>query len=266
MMIKFITKFIVWIFNNILEAKYRIKVLLLHRKEKNEIEIKNIYIVHRKNGMIIHRDLSDSISKLNYRIKYNHEILLNKYLNNIGLEKNGDYLIEIDYKKYGKDYIFNYEYDRREVMFPFYHIMDIKHKNMNKIMDIECVDGEDDGLNMERIRMLEMYGGPLNDFYSLRGLGIKLENIYSVINRKFLFRDVNLHMEDTFLNEYRIGKKDENEVLKIKGGLEDIVLTRNEENEKYILAKYNRFNMDGVMFIKGLYIWLYKKICGEKLE
>ena len=268
-MIAFITKFIVWVFNNFLEAKYKLKVLLWHRKEKNEIEIKNIYLIHKESGKIICKDLSDSISKLNYKIKYNHKICLSEYLCDIGIEKNGEYLIEMDYKKYGKDFIFNYEYNERDVLFPFYHIVDLKHKNMNKIMDIEQI-GEDDGLNGERLRMLEMYGGPLNDFYSLRGLGIKLGNLYSVKENKFLFRDVELKMEDAFLNEYSIGKEDEDEVLKIKGGLENITLTRDEENEKYILGKYNKFNMDGVMFIKGLYNWIYsscyRKVWGEKQE
>lgn len=263
-MIGFITKFLLYFFNNILEAKYRIKVLLNNRKQKNEIEIQNIYIINKNTGELLDINLKNNINKLNEKIKYNHEILLNKYID-LNLEKNGEYLIELDYKKYGKFYIFNYEYDEREVMFPFYNLVDLKYKNMNKILDIEQIDCND-GLNEERLLMLERYGGPLNDFYRLRDLGIILGNIYSVKKGKFLFRDVNLKMEDTFLNEYNIGRDNEGDVFEIKGGLEDIKLTRNEENEKYILGKYKKFNLDGIMFLKGFYQYFYKMVWGEKQE
>jgi len=150
-------------------------------------------------------------------------------------------------------------------MFPFYNMADLRKKNMNKVMFIEMV-GNDDGLNEERVRMLERYGGPMNDFYGLKGLGIKLGNIYSVRGGCFLFRGVKLRMEDTFLNEYEVGEDNVEEVFRIKGGLEDVELTRNEENEKFIMGKYKKFNMDGKMFIYGLYNWVVNSIYGKSKD
>jgi len=264
-MFSFIIKTLIYIFNIVLEIKYKIKVYITNKNQKNEIDIKNIYIINKNTSEIINLDLHCIIKKLNDKIKYNHQITLNNYLESLNLKKNSSLLVEIDYKKYGKDYIFNFELCDKKVMFPFYNIVDIKNKNMNKIMFIECIDN-DDGRNEERIRMLERYGGPLNDFYALRGLGIKLGNIYSVKERCFLFRGVKLKMEDTFLNEYEVGENNMEEVFKIKGGLEDVELKRDEENEKYIMGKYKKFNMDGMMFVRGIYKWIYNAIYGIKCK
>ena len=254
--------FVVLLFNVFLESKYRLKVLLNYRITQVEIEIKNVYAIERESGKKIQVDCKQLIHCLNEKIKYSHHIILNNLVNHF--LKNLDsksYLLEIDYKKYGKDYLLNLEMkqDMVPIIFPFYNLIELKKKNMNKIMFMES----EDNLNDERLKLLEKYGGPFNDFYRSKGLGIPLLNIYSAKYEKFLFRGVNIKMEDTFLNEYEINSDNVGDVLCIQGSLDESKLSLNKESEKYILSNYKHFNVAPRQMIRGVIEWIFGKVKEE---
>ena len=60
-----------------------------------------------------------------------------------------------------------------------------------------------DTLNEERLKMLEKYGGPFNDFYRSKGLGIPLKNIYSdylTIDKNLYSKPVMFHISSNGLD------------------------------------------------------------------
>ena len=252
----------VFLFNFILESKYRLKVLLNYRVTPLEIEIRNVYAIDKNSGKKIVIDCRKIINSLNDKIKYSHHIILNNLVNYfIKNLDSKEYLLEIDYKKYGKEYIINFEIvnDLQPIIFPFYNLNELKQKNMNKIMFIDSQDT----LNEERLKMLEKYGGPFNDFYRSKGLGIPLRNIYSAKYEKFIFRNVNLKMEDTFLNEYEINNKKVDEILEIEGSLDVSKLKSNEDSEKYILSNYKHFHVAPKQLLQGVLDWIFGKVKEE---
>jgi len=261
-MLSILKYLVVLLFNGFLESKYRLNVLFNYRVTQVEIEIKNVYAIDKDSGKRVNVDCKELIHCLNEKIKYSHHIILNNLVNYFLKKLDSKYyLLEIDYKKYGKDYLLNIEIkrDMDPVIFPFYNLRDLKGKNMNKIMFIES----EDNLNEERLKLLEKYGGPFNDFYRSKGLGIPLLNVYSAKYEKFLFRDVNVKMEDTFLNEYEINSENVGDVLCIQGSLDESKLSLNEESEKYILNNYKNFNVAPRQIIRGIIEWLFGKVKEE---
>jgi len=232
--------------NYLLEIKYYIKRYIFNRTHKSDIEINSIYVIDELEKKI---KLIDNIfvDKLNHLISYSNYIPLK----NILLEEDlniGEGLLEIRYRKNGRNYIVNFPLNKDNILFPTYSSSEIKNRNMNLIVDIN----DDNNL----LDLFCRYSGPLNDFYISKDLGIKLKNIYDLDNGKFPFREGNYKLEDIFLNEYRIGEGEEirpEDIFRLKNTLDNSKIDVNN-NDEMILNKYKKMQFDGkTMIIDFIY-------------
>ena len=240
-MVSILNKFFSFLFNIFFELRY------FHNKNiSKDVSIKNIYFIY-EDEVVEH---SDSICHLNDKIKYSSSISLT-FLKKI-IKK--DCIIEIIYRKNNIDYIVNFPSNTIDY-FPLYTKDDNLRRNPNKIVEIDC-DSEDRSILLS---LLSMYGGPLNDFYISKNNSIPLNRIYSHKLNKFPFKENRYKMEDTFLNEYEI---DSDQVLKIKNNLDETKIINDENNERYILQRFNHFRLDGKMIFYGIIQWIF----GNKKE
>ena len=121
-------------------------------------------------------------------------------------------------------------------------------------------EGEENmDLNMERNKLMNLYCGPIGDFYNSKNLGIPICNLYSLKYKDFLFRDVRLKMEDLFLNEYDINGENETKIFQFKKNLDDTKINNYNTNEEYILKTYNKFNLDWKKTLVGVFYWIFGK-------
>ena len=131
---------------------------------------------------------------------------------------------------------------------------------MNKITGINgfyCDIGSD-----ELIELLNRYGGPLNDFYISKDLGIILDNIYNYEFESFPFRNRKFQLEDTFLNEYSVGPEEDiknSEVLILKNTLDVSKIRKDVQEEQYILNNFKKMNFDGKTFLCNIFYNLFGK-------
>jgi len=75
-------------------------------------------------------------------------------------------------------------------------------------------------------------------------LGIPLKNFYDDINENFPFRDNDFELEDTFLNNYKIGRNNDikmDDYLILKNTLDNTKVKNDESNRQYILSNYKKF-------------------------
>jgi hypothetical protein len=244
-----------FVFNLFFELKYWL-LYFFTKKEVNCIEIQSAHLIDKntKENQIL------EIQKIIKKIGNN--IILN--LISIGkIENKQNYLIDIGFKWNKKDYRINFELDYKEnnIIFPFFNLNDIKKKINNQIIFVED-ESDNTGnieINMERNKLLNIYGGPIGDFYNSKGFGIPLYNLYSLKYNDFLFRDVRLKMEDLFLNEYKINTENQNHIFKFKNNLDDTKINQYNQNEEYILNTYRKFNLDWKNTIIGVFYWIFGK-------
>jgi len=193
--------------------------------------------------------------------KIGNHIFLNNNIENI--ENKENYLIDIGFKWNKKDYRINFELEQKDykdnnIIFPFFNLNDIKRKINNQIIFVQD-DTDNIEINMERNKLLNLYCGPIGDFYNSKGFGIPLFNLYSLKYNDFLFRDVRLKMEDLFLNEYKINAENQNNIFQFKNNLDDTKINKYNQNEEYILKTYRKFNLDWKNTIIGVFYWIFGK-------
>ena len=240
-MVAILNRLFSFLFNIFFELRY-----FQNKNISKDVSIKNIYFIYDDNIV----EYSDSISNLNDKIKYSSSISL------IYLKKQiiKDCIIEIVYRKNNIDYIVNFPSNTIDY-FPLYTKDDNLRRNPNKIVEIDCCQEE----RAELLSLLIKYGGPLNDFYISKNNGIPLNRIYSHKLNKFPFTETRYKMEDSFLNEYELNS---DQVLKIKNNLDETKIINDEQNEKYILQRFNHFRLDGKMIFYGIIQWIF----GNKKE
>jgi hypothetical protein len=244
-----------FVFNLFFELKYWLLYYFNSKTEVNSVEIQSVYLIDKntkKNKILENQKIITKIG--------NH-IFLNNNIENI--EDKQNYLIDIGFKWNKKDYRINFELGQKEqndndIIFPFFNLNDIKRKINNQIILVED-DTDNIEMNMERNRLLNLYGGPIGDFYNSKGFGIPLVNLYSLKYNDFLFRDVRLKMEDLFLNEYKINAENQNHIFKFKNNLDDTKINKYNQNEEYILNTYRKFNLDWKNTIIGVFYWIFGK-------
>jgi hypothetical protein len=244
-----------FVFNLFFELKYWLLYYFNSKTEVNSVEIQSVYLIDKntkKNKILENQKIITKIG--------NH-IFLNNNIENI--EDKQNYLIDIGFKWNKKDYRINFELDYKEnnIIFPFFNLNDIKKKINNQIIFVED-ESDNTGnieINMERNKLLNIYGGPIGDFYNSKGFGIPLYNLYSLKYNDFLFRDVRLKMEDLFLNEYKINTENQNHIFKFKNNLDDTKINQYNQNEEYILNTYRKFNLDWKNTIIGVFYWIFGK-------
>jgi len=244
-------KILIYIFNLILEIKYKIKRAIFKRTQGIDTVIENIYLIDSESNEKIeipHKYVQDK----NDILKYSKFVIVSDLARKISLNNDYEkYLLEIEFKKHNKTYLFNFKLDGvNQVFFPIYNTNDIKKKNMNKISEIDADDEYKD--------LLIKYGGPLNDFYISKDLGIPIKNIYDSNKHFFPFRNNNYKMEDVFFNEYIVGPDGNikpDDVLILKNTLDDTKIKANENSEQYILKNYNK--IDSKAIIWGVINWLF---------
>lgn len=234
------------IFNFSLELKYKIKRFFFNINHKQEVIIDEIYFINSDTNET--KNIDDSqIKHLNDILKFSTIISLSN------LKEDNYHLLEVKYKKHNKRYIINFPLSDKPLFFPIYTINELKHKNMNTITYAD---------NEILIELLNAYGGPLNDFYISKDLGIPLKNIFDKENGYFPFRNRNYYLEDVFLNEYNIGEEKEikpNDILKLKKTLDDSKINNDTNNEQYILSKYKKMTFDGKQFFWDIINILFRK-------
>lgn len=240
-MVGILNKIFSFLFNMFFEFKY-----FKNKNISKDVSIKNIYFIYEDEVV----EYSDSINQLNDKIKYSSSISLT-FLKKI---IKSECIIEILYRKNNIDYIVNFQSNNIDY-FPLYTKDDNLIRNPNKIVEIDC----EPEYRTELISLLSMYGGPLNDFYISKNNSIPLNRIYSHKLNKFPFKEKRFKMEDSFLNEYEI---DSDQVLKIKNNLDETKIVNNENNERYILQRFNHFRLDGKMIFYGIIQWIF----GNKKE
>jgi len=234
-------------FNLFFEIKYRLLYYFTKNREQT-IEIKNAYIIEEKTKELILLD------NMNFIKKIGHEIIIN-FNNN-----QNDSLLDIGFKWNKKDYRIQFSLvpNNNIIIFPFFSLNDIKSKTNNQIIMVEDYSDNIE-LNMERNKLMNQYCGPIGDFYTSKNLGIPLSNLYSLKYKDFLFRDVQLKLEDLFLNEYDINRDNQNEVFLFKRNLDETKINKYNTNEEYILKTYNKFNLDWKKTIIGVLNWIFDK-------
>jgi len=229
-----------------LELKYKIKRFFFNINHKQEVIIDEIYFINSDTNET--KNIDDSqIKHLNDILKFSTIISLSN------LKEDNYHLLEVKYKKHNKRYIINFPLSDKPLFFPIYTINELKHKNMNTITYAD---------NEILIELLHAYGGPLNDFYISKDLGIPLKNIFDKENGYFPFRNRNYYLEDVFLNEYNIGEEKEikpNDILKLKKTLDDSKINNDTNNEQYILSKYKKMTFDGKQFFWDIINILFRK-------
>ena len=246
-----------FIFNLFFELKYRL-LYYFTKKEVNCIEIQSVHLIDKNTKQNKILEINKIIKKI-----VNHIIL------NPISENKENYLLDIGFKWNKKNYRINFELDQKDqkdqkednIIFPFFNLNDIKRKINNQIVFVEddTDDTDDTEMNMERNKLLNIYCGPIGDFYDSKGFGIPLFNLYSLKYNDFLFRDVRLKMEDLFLNEYKINAENQNHIFKFKNNLDDTKINQYNKNEEYILKKYQKFNLDWKNTIIGVFYWIFGK-------
>jgi len=203
-----------------------------------DYEVDDIYLIHKDNCDIIEIDRK-FIKEFNNKFKYTNYLVIDDILPKSILNIDAGYLLEVKYRRHNKEYLINFDFNERKkpLLFPIYSLVEMKKINMNKITDI---DGSE-----KLIKLLGYYGGPLNDFYISKDLGIKLKNIYDKDEKNFPFRNCKYSIGDIFLNEYNIGEDGEtgeNDVFIFKNSLDNTKL-ENNDNKEYILNNYKKLDM-----------------------
>lgn len=240
------------IINSFFECLFKlfIKIKYFRNKSNEDTSISSIYFIYDKKL----EEHTSSINKLNKKLKYSSHISLNflkEYIKNNGI-------IQINYKKNNREYIINFDVNKnstKDISFPIYSKEMILKRNANKIVDINCKKED----RNELLLLLDRYSGPLNDFYLSNDNGIPLSRIYSHKLCDFPFKGKKYIIEDSFLNEYEIESED---VLKIKNTLDETKINDNNQNEQFILNKFNYFKLDGKMMFYGMIKWIF----GNKKE
>ncbi len=251
-----IINIVVYLFNLFLEIKYKIKRYFFKINHKEETFIEDIYFINEKTQKLVEVD-ERIINSLNELIKYSYCISLNNVISKTYLNKDDEHLMEIKFNKHNKKYIVNFPIDidnKKQLFFPIYNINDIKKRNMNKISDIS-----DD---IKYLELIESYGGPLNDFYVSKDLGIPLKNIYSKEQEIFPFRNKDYVLEDIFLNEYNIGPNSPikpDEILVIKNTLDNSKINSTGINEEFIMRRYKKFKINWLEILQGIFNWIFGK-------
>jgi hypothetical protein len=243
-----------FIFNLFFELKYWL-LYSFTKKEVNCVEIQSVYLIDKntkKNKILEIKKIVTQIG--NY-------IFLNNNIENI--ENKENYLIDVGFKWNKKDYRINFELEQKDdnIILPFFNLNDIKRKINNQIIFVEDDTDNIDNIemNIERNKLLNIYCGPIGDFYDSKGFGIPLLNLYSLKYNDFLFRDVRLKMEDLFLNEYKINAENQNHIFQFKNNLDDTKINKYNQNEEYILKTYHKFNLDWKNTIIGVFYWIFGK-------
>ena len=243
-----------FIFNLFFELKYWI-LYSFTKKEVNCVEIQSVYLIDKNTKKNKILEIQKIVTKIGNRI------FLNNNIENI--ENKENYLIDIGFKWNKKDYRINFELEHKDykdnnIIFPFFNLNDIKRKINNQIIFVQD-DTDNIEINMERNRLLNLYCGPIGDFYNSKGFGIPLLNLYSLKYNDFLFRDVRLKIEDLFLNEYKINAENQNNIFQFKNNLDDTKINKYNQNEEYILKTYRKFNLDWKNTIIGVFYWIFGK-------
>lgn len=241
----------IYLFNFFLGLKYNIKRFILKIQHKQELVIEDLYFINTKTNEVLHINYY-YLDNLNLLLRYSNFVPIQNILNSITTNDINNYLLEFKYKKNNKKYTINFALkdNIQKLSFPIYHQNDMKHINMNKIVDID----DDNDL----LELLSRYGGPLNDFYISKDLGIPIKNIYDSNKHFFPFRNNNYKMEDVFFNEYIVGPDGNikpDDVLILKNTLDDTKIKANENSEQYILKNYNK--IDSKAIIWGVINWLF---------
>jgi hypothetical protein len=234
-------------FNIYFELKYHL-LFYFSKYESNTIEIQNAYLIHKNTKELNVINIFEFTKKIGHKTIIYTNILKDEYILDIGFKWNKkDYRIQI---------LPNSSTDR--IIFPIFTLNDIKTKTNNKIIIVEDNSGDIE-INMERNKILSQYSGPIGDFYKSKNLGILISNLYSLKYKDFLFRDVELKMEDLFLNEYNINRDNQNEVFQFKRNLDETKINKYNTNEDYILKTYDKFNLDWKKTIIGVINWIFGK-------
>ena len=236
-----------FLFNLYFEIKYQI-LYYFTKRESNIVDIQDAYIIDKKTKEL------KSMNNLDFIKKIGHEIFL------IFNDNLSEYILDIGFKWNKKDYriqfLPNSSTDR--FIFPIFTLNDIKTKTNNQIIMVEDNSGNIE-INMERNKILNQYSGPIGDFYKSKNLGICISNLYSLKYKDFLFRDMELKMEDLFLNEYKVDGTNQNEVFQFKRNLDETKINKYNTNEDYILKTYDKFNLDWKKTIFGVINWIFGK-------
>jgi hypothetical protein len=239
-----INSFFEYLFNLFIEFKY------FKNKLNKDTSISSIYFIYDEQI----EEHTSSINELNRKLKYSSHISLNflkEYIKNNGI-------IQINYTKNNREYIVNFDINNnspKDISFPIYSKEMILRRNANKIVDINCTKED----RNELLSLLDKYSGPLNDFYLSKDNGIPLNRIYSYKLFNFPFKGKKYIFEDSFLNEYEMESEN---VLKIKNTLDETKINDNNQNEQFILNKFNNFKLDGKMMFYGIIQWIF----GNKKE
>ena len=239
-----------FLFNLYFELKYRF-LYYFTKRTNNIIDIQNMHLINKDTKELHELNISLFVKKIG------HEII-------ITCSNQPGYLLDVGYKWNNKYYIIQFLLDPNidKIIFPFFSLNDIKMKVNNQIIMIEDNSG-DIQLNMERNKLMNQYCGPIGDFYKSKNFGIPLYNLYSLKYKDFLFRDVQLKMEDLFLNEYEVDGTNQNEVFQFKRNLDETKINKYNKNEDYILKTYDKFNLDW----KKMIVEIFNRIfCKKKIE
>ena len=235
----------------VLNLFYKIKHKL-NAKSINDIHINKIYYINSDTNEICGYAHEKDIDNLNYRLKYSLRVPINSVLNN---NKNGNYLVEFDYTRNGKNYLFNTPLNKSPLLFPIYDLDELKNKNPNKICEITSKSKSEIDED-EILSLLEKYGGPLNDFYITKKMVIPVERMYSKKLGFFPFRNNTVILGDTFLNEYVM--ENQGNII-IKNSLDIHKISTNIDSEKYIKSHFKKFEISGSSTIFGLIKWIFGK-------
>ena len=227
-----------YLFNLFFEIKY---IFFLYKIKNTDININSVYLINK-----ITNDYE--ILEVNNIIKKNR----NNYIINIEIQNRENYILDIGYKFKDKDYRLNILLKDKpnNIIFPSYSTNELKNKINNQITFTD---------NNELTKLLNIYNGPFGDFYESKGFGITLYNLYSIKNKKFLFRDIRIIIEDLFLNEYEINEETVQKVLILNKNLDDNKIKKHDKNEEFILQKYKNFNLDWKNSIIGLFYYIIGK-------
>ena len=249
----------IYVLNKVFEIKYLIKSYFIKNYHVDTV-INDIYFINTRTKSILEIN-NDFVKNINNKLKYSTYITLNHIFSSFDYSLNNEdkYLIEIKYTKNNRTYLINMplEHHNEIVLFPMYTVEDIKHKNMNKITEIIGSDYEN-----ELLFLLTCYGGPLNDFYIGKNLGVPLMNIYSKRLSDFPFREGNYMMNDIFLNEYRVGSREDikvEDVLVLKNTLDSSKIIMDDKNDKYILTHYKKMTLDWKEFIFESFNYIFRR-------
>jgi len=252
-LLNIVTKISLFFFNFILECKYKIKTLLFKIHQKNDTEIEDAYFINTETNAVIELKNRKIINDLNHLLKFSKYVPVDKIVetSECFLNINEKYLVEIMFQKHNRKYLFNFYANEKHIYFPTYNHNEMKEKNMNKITEIDSEEEK------ELLDIILKYGGPLNDFYVSKNLGIPLSRFYSKKLKCFPFKDKTINLSDIFLNEYKDVNSDS--ILAMKHTLDKSKISDKNPNEQYILSKYKKISLDGKMIIEGIFNWIFGK-------